>query len=105
MTLHWPETTTVPGGLVIPTVHMFLESCLHCFTTAFLPFYKKNTKKFISVRLLRKPSSFSFFMYHTVLERVTDRESEAANPAEIKPFSPPISLESQSILNYSQNRW
>lgn len=43
-----------------------------------------------------------FFFRHTVSEKYR----ETADPAEIKPFSPPISLESRSLLNdFSNRRW
>lgn len=48
---------------------------------------------------------FFFFTTHTFGEREkTLRESVAADLSKIKPFLPPISLESQSVLNDFQNR-
>ena len=47
---------------------------------------------------------FFFFTTHTFGEREkTLRESVAADLSKIKPFLPPISLESQSVLNDFQN--
>lgn len=106
--LHQPKTATVPGHSVITIVHMLLASCLHCF--AFFFFF--NLKESTSIRLLRNPSHslslyffFFFFTTHTFGEREkTLRESVAADLSKIKPFLPPISLESQSVLNDFQNR-
>lgn len=91
------------------------HNCPHAaglLLTLFCFFFFFNLKESTSIRLLRNPSHslslyffFFFFTTHTFGEREkTLRESVAADLSKIKPFLPPISLESQSVLNDFQNR-
>ena len=106
--LHRPKTATVPGHSVITVVHMLLASCLHCFAF-FFPFaIWKNPHLFVFWEIWSRIFFFFFFYHtHTFGERKRHRQSEAADLSKIKPFFfflPPISLESQSVLNDFQNR-
>lgn len=101
--LHWPNPATVPGISVITVVHMLLASCLHCFSVAFFPVWK-NSHLLVFCETQATLSLSFFFTPHSLAERTRERQSEAVDPTKIKPFSPPISLESQSILNDFQNR-
>lgn len=104
--LCWPETATVPGSLAITIIHMLLSPCLHCFSAVdfFFPPVWKNSCPSVFRKTHTHTLSFSAHT-HSVKERDwRDREFETVDPPKIKPFSPPISLERQSVLNDFQNR-
>lgn len=89
----------MPRSSVITTVHMRLAMCLHYFTFAFVSVWR-NARQLV----FEKPKPPPPFFYSTLTHRKSDREPEAVHRTKIKPFSPPISLESQSVLNDFQNR-
>lgn len=91
----------VPGGGALTTVHVLQASSLYYFTFAF--FKSRKSRQLI---FWETQEVFGFLFFFHLRHILSEKYRETADPAEIKPFSPPIRLESRSILNdFPNRRW